>query len=135
MPKYKREESHRDTKLRLLGLPPPPPPPAGKQVYADVDHDSSVTHYEIKPGGMNVTFGNRDGSSKTFHYADPGHVANMIPLAVAGEDLNRYINLNKPVYSVEASAEVPTTEVPTKRTRRKDDGRKRPKGRRGRRRK
>lgn len=77
-------------------------PPSGVQVYADIDKDSSVTHYEERPGGLNVTYKNRDGGSRTLYYAESEHVERMKVLAHAGDGLNAYVNRNKPVYSVES---------------------------------
>lgn len=61
------------------------------RVYEDPDSDSSITHYRIRPGQIEVRFS--DGSSYlyTFESAGADTVKEMQALALAGDGLNSYI--------------------------------------------
>ena len=63
------------------------------QRYADTDHDSGVSHFEIDDTSITVLF---KSNSKSYRYsygkAGMHHVEQMKRLARAGDGLNEYIN-------------------------------------------
>lgn len=63
------------------------------QRYADTDHDSGVSHYEIEETSITVWF---KGGAKPYRYsyvkAGVHHVEQMKRLARSGDGLNEYIN-------------------------------------------
>ncbi|MBX3133434.1 MAG: hypothetical protein KF689_08645 [Gemmatimonadaceae bacterium] len=72
----------------------------GMQTYIDRDRDSGIRAYQLGPGWIHVQF--KDGSVYEWTDRSCGHsnIAMMHRLAVAGDGLNRFINLHvKKTYS------------------------------------
>jgi len=65
------------------------------KTYADLNNNSGVSSYEIKPTSIKVWF-NRDVYSYVYSYTSAGeyHVEHMKKLAIAGKGLNTYIDKN-----------------------------------------
>jgi len=65
------------------------------QIYKDINNDSGVRGFEISADSITVWF---DGTERSYTYsyasAGRGHIETMKKLAVSGDGLNAYINLN-----------------------------------------
>lgn len=63
------------------------------QDYADTDHDSGVSHFEIGESSITVWFkSGRKSYCYSYRKAGSHHVERMKQLAQSGDGLNEYIN-------------------------------------------